>query len=69
VAASAPADPTLAVYEARGREWVEQRTVRRPQRAETLAADALDGPIADLGCGPGWHLPLLGLGLAYGIWG
>ena len=62
VGASAPADRTLAVDETRGREWVEGHNARRPERAEALAADARDGPIVDLGCGPGWHLPHLGPG-------
>jgi TDG/mug DNA glycosylase family protein len=53
-------DGTLAAYEARGLDWVGTHSVRRPERAEALAADAVDGPIVDLGCGPGWHLPHLG---------
>ncbi len=58
VAASAPADPTVAVYEARAREWARERRAAHPERAGALAE--LTGPVVDLGCGPGWHLPHLG---------
>jgi TDG/mug DNA glycosylase family protein len=60
--ASAPADGTLAAYEARAAEWVADREPLDPERAAALGASALDGPVVDLGCGPGWHLPLLGPG-------
>ncbi len=56
----ARSDATLAVYEARAAEWARDRHAGRPERAEALAARAAAGPIADLGCGPGWHLPHLG---------
>ena len=52
----------MAVYEARAADWAAQRSARRPERAAALGTRALDGPVADLGCGPGWHLPLLGPG-------
>ena len=53
-------DPTVAVYEERAADWAAQRSARRPERAEALAARAGDGPVVDLGCGPGWHLAHLG---------
>ena len=53
---------TLEVYERRAREWQQ----RRPPRTEEAAAFAARlgrsrpaGPVVDLGCGPGWHLPHL----------
>lgn len=55
---------TLAVYEARAADWER----RRPPRLEgarafaTEVGDAAHGPpgaVVDLGCGPGWHLPVL----------
>ena len=55
-----PIDPTLAVYEARAADWARERGAVHPERAAALAARALAGPIVDLGCGPGWHLPRLG---------
>ena len=48
------------MYEARAAEWARDRHAGRPERAEALAARAAAGPVADLGCGPGWHLPHLG---------
>ncbi|HYJ73615.1 MAG TPA: uracil-DNA glycosylase family protein [Actinomycetota bacterium] len=53
-------DPTLAVYEARAADWAAERTAAHPERASALAARSGDGPVVDLGCGPGWHLPHLG---------
>ncbi|HYF45999.1 MAG TPA: uracil-DNA glycosylase family protein, partial [Acidimicrobiales bacterium] len=53
-------DPTRAVYEARADDWARQRGPRHVERAEALAARAAEGVLADLGCGPGWHLPHLG---------
>ena len=53
-------DATLAVYEARAQDWARERTPRHPERAAAVAERAVDGPVVDLGCGPGWHLPHLG---------
>ena len=53
-------DPSLGVYEARAAEWAGERTAARPDRATALGAGAGPGPVLDLGCGPGWHLPHLG---------
>lgn len=54
--------PTVAVYEARAADWAAERSAGHPERAEALAARAGEGPVVDLGCGPGWHLPHLGPG-------
>lgn len=54
---------TLAVYEARAQEWVARR--RAPLEAAAAFTDWVGreaptrGAVADLGCGPGWHLPAL----------
>jgi TDG/mug DNA glycosylase family protein len=58
--ASAPAepDPTLAVYRTRADEWRDRRGPARLADAVALgrrAAAGGTGPVADLGCGPGWH--------------
>lgn len=53
-------DLTLAVYEAHAGDWARERTAGRVERAAALAARVTDGPVVDLGCGPGWHLPHLG---------
>ena len=53
-----PHRATVDVYEARGPEWEELRSPRLDEVAgftESLGPD--DRPVADLGCGPGWHLP------------
>jgi len=55
-------DPTVAVYESRAADWAAQRSARRPERAAALGDGVVDGPVVDLGCGPGWHLPHLGTG-------
>lgn len=57
-------DPTIAVYDAAADDW---RTRREPgpddERGRWAAENRGDGgPLADLGCGPGWHLPRLGTG-------
>jgi double-stranded uracil-DNA glycosylase len=53
--------PTIDVYEARASEWRDRRPARFVDRAERFAASvAPGGTRADLGCGAGLHLPLLG---------
>lgn len=69
-AAEPPTDPTtrhrstLDVYEQRTQDWVEQRRPPEGSGPVDLAARVrtagVRGPIADLGCGPGWFTPLLG---------
>lgn len=55
---------TLEVYEARALEW-EARRPPRLDDAERFAAlvsadlERAPGTVVDLGCGPGWHLPVL----------
>lgn len=54
---------TLSVYEARAADW--QRIRGGPSGAEPwlsafMAETRPAGPVADLGCGPGWFLPHLG---------
>jgi len=61
------ADPhggTLAVYEREAPRWEAERSASLAgARAFAAGLDTLgssDGPVvADLGCGPGWHLPAL----------
>lgn len=60
---------TLEVYDRRAAEWQRRRgpeldDVRQFARELTPAAPG--GPVVDLGCGPGWHLPEL-LGGAIGL--
>src|SRR5690349_17883903 len=54
---------TLDVYEARAHEWEQRRSPRLDDAEEftrTFDRGAADrGPVVDLGCGPGWHLPAL----------
>ena len=53
-------DATVARYDELAREWIESS---HPEAVEVAAAlgRSLDGPCADLGCGPGWHLDHLGI--------
>jgi TDG/mug DNA glycosylase family protein len=55
-------DHTVEVYEQRAAEWASKRQPSALPQAQVLArrVSAADGPIADLGCGPGWHLAPLG---------
>jgi len=55
-------DPTVARYNELTSEWIEST---HPEAVDLAAAlgrtlEALEGPCADLGCGPGWHLEHLG---------
>jgi TDG/mug DNA glycosylase family protein len=55
---------TRAVYDTRAAEWHERRGPSRLAAARRVGAAARrvqrGAPVADLGCGPGWHLPVLG---------
>jgi TDG/mug DNA glycosylase family protein len=59
---------TLAAYEAGAAEWRAARGAPRLDEARAFAAflDHGDGPVVDLGCGPGWHLPVLDSSAAAG---
>lgn len=49
--------PTVELYEGRAASWVEQRSPRHLEALGWLDDErARDLPVADLGCGPGWHL-------------
>ncbi len=56
-------DPqTISVYQQRALEWTE---ARQPPDVDTATAfgrrtDPADGPVVDLGCGPGWFTPHVG---------
>jgi double-stranded uracil-DNA glycosylase len=55
--------PTVDVYEHRAGAWVEQRTAFDRPRAEAFGRRTTgrpSGPVADLGCGPGWYTSALG---------
>lgn len=54
---------TIRVYERSAREWRQARAPRLLEGAEAFGRRAHRigrGPVVDLGCGPGWHLPSLG---------
>lgn len=56
---------TIGVYEARATDWEQRRPpalgdVRR--FCGVVDSTELAGPVVDLGCGPGWHLPELPTG-------
>lgn len=50
---------TLGVYEERAGEWALRRTAQMEPAREFTEWMAGLGPVVDLGCGPGWHLPAL----------
>ena len=54
-------EPSVAVYDTSAQEWMSRRTLEYADRLEQftarVTAGPLDnGPVADLGCGPGWHV-------------
>lgn len=49
---------TRSAYDADAAGWKAHTTPRQLERAQQLRSDA-NGLVIDLGCGPGWHLPLL----------
>jgi TDG/mug DNA glycosylase family protein len=52
---------TISVYEEQAAEWRARRPPRFAERATALAGAVAPGAVrADLGCGAGLHLPLLG---------
>jgi TDG/mug DNA glycosylase family protein len=53
---------TVDLYEARSADYEAQRTPRYLPEAAALARRTASGPIADLGCGPGWYTGALGDG-------
>lgn len=57
-------DPTLDVYESQAGRWRSERESSvSTDDARALRDDAArhsDRPVADLGCGPGWHTAVLG---------
>lgn len=53
---------TVQVYEQRAEEWERRRPPRVDDAEDFTAAltpEERSGPVVDLGCGPGWHLPSL----------
>ena len=54
-------EPSVAVYDSSAQEWMNRRTLqygdRLAQFADRVSAGPVAaGPVADLGCGPGWHV-------------
>lgn len=54
-------EPSVAVYESCAQEWMNRRTRQYADRLEQFAdrvaaGPVATGPVADLGCGPGWHV-------------
>ena len=54
-------EPSVAVYDTSAQEWMSRRTLEYADRLEQFAdrvtaGPVTTGPVADLGCGPGWHV-------------
>ena len=54
-------EPSVAVYESHAKDWMQRRTRQYGDRLERFASRVVagpvgQGPVADLGCGPGWHV-------------
>ena len=52
-------DPNIRVYDDQADEWLQRRSLRFRDRLDNFRNKLDAGPVADLGCGPGWHTPLL----------
>lgn len=54
------AEPSVSVYEACSQEWMSRRRCRYVDRLEQfgdrVTGEPAAGPVADLGCGPGWYV-------------
>jgi TDG/mug DNA glycosylase family protein len=46
---------TVDIYEDQADRWLARRTPNQLATAEAFAARVGSGPVADLGCGPGWY--------------
>lgn len=62
-----PAHSTLRAYECHAGDWVSRRSADLGAARDFTRWSAADhqgeaAPVADLGCGPGWHLPALPAG-------
>ncbi len=51
---------TVDVYEARSADYEAQRSPRFLEAAQRYAGRVPAGPVADLGCGPGWYTAAIG---------
>lgn len=52
--------PTVEIYEAHSGAWEAQRSPRFLEEARRFGARVSAGPVADLGCGPGWYTEAIG---------
>ncbi|MFM7617728.1 MAG: uracil-DNA glycosylase family protein [Actinomycetes bacterium] len=53
-------DTTVGIYTDRTDRWVARRRALDPASARALRRAVRSGPVADLGCGPGFHVDDLG---------
>lgn len=52
-------DATVEVYQRFAAEWTAARQPVDQEHVAWVDADRRDGPVIDIGCGPGWSLPIL----------
>lgn len=52
--------PTIEIYEQHSARYEALRSPRLLPEAQAFAQRVTDGPVADLGCGPGWYTGALG---------
>jgi len=52
--------PTVEIYEAESARYEESRAPRFLREARRFGKQVADGPVADLGCGPGWYTEAIG---------
>ncbi len=47
---------TIEVYDRLGHQWIEDSHPQDPEHVAWVNAERSDGPVVDIGCGPGWSL-------------
>lgn len=52
--------PTIAIYEQQSARYEARRSPRLLPEAQTFGQRVTEGPVVDLGCGPGWYTEALG---------
>lgn len=54
-----PDDATIDIYQRHAVDWVAARTREGDEHVAWVERNRGEGPVADIGCGPGWNLPAL----------
>ncbi len=50
---------TIEVYDRLAERWTQQSSAGDQKHVAWVQQHRTSGPVADIGCGPGWHLPMV----------